>query len=70
MPSYPQTLKVERMEAKYIVIGKVKHTTRTFKDVIGLQNFMQERNASDYLIYVLIDLPTILLTSLSAKLYK
>ena len=43
------------MEAKYIVIGKQKHTTRTFKDVMGLVAFMQGREARDYLICTLTD---------------
>jgi hypothetical protein len=47
------------MTPKYIVIGREKRTTRTFKDAEGVSVFMLGRRFSDYAIYQLQDdLPT------------
>jgi hypothetical protein len=52
------------MEAKYIVIGRKKHTTRRFNLVTDLVRFMEHRNPSDYLIYALTEMSVV---TVSAK---
>lgn len=43
------------MSAKYIVIGKKKHTTRTFDDAESVSIFMLGRRFDEWAIYQLQD---------------